>query len=1452
MSQEYVNKENTPPPLGTPALYVGINIGSISVNVVWIDEEGHLKAEKRGHFGNPQGVLGSILHKARLDDSINPVYHEVCGSFGSNSEVVAIERALQEVDDKYEAVLSLGGESFVLYILNKQKHIVNILSQDKCAAGSGEFFLQQIERLDISLDKAISLAEQGNPIQIASRCSVHCKSDITHKLNRGEASLEDILSSLIVNMVNKGVSMIKQSQINLSSLLVIGGLTLNRVVPQKLKQILPNVTVSIHTFSHVFEAYGTALLAWDTPKHRTPQLTMDQTFTTLPNLDQFRSLVRIMSNSGSDHTNPNPTNLSTKIQDNTIHSSEVDASVAYLLGVDVGSTTTKAVLVHPHTHEILASHYGRTNGNPIEATRTCLSHIIQKVGSVNVHIVGVTGSGRQMVGAYLGTSAVFNEISAHSHGAAYFDSEVDTIFEIGGQDAKYMFLDNGVPVDYAMNASCSAGTGSFLEESAKCDLGITVYDIADVALHAPQAVRFKADCAAFINSDIRTALQEGYSKPEIIGGLVYSIVNNYLNKVKGSRPIGKKIFFQGGVAKNQAVGHAFAQATGREIIIPPFPELMGAFGIALISQVKFNQNEIAAMPIATSLNQLVAPQLKHLGDFTCKSCQNYCRIERYAVGDRKFPFGGQCTKYEHLWRKVSQTEEQEDLVAFRAELMYPSSSFSDREIFRSQKVGIPKALLTHSLYPLYYTFFRELGFEVVLSEIAPDFEILPNAPLCYPMQLYHGAVADLVHRGIELIFIPHILELKRSKDWYMATFCPIAQSGSYMVTPIFPSVKFLIPELDYHLGYQNSKTLIEMATRKLQLDEELAKDAYTKAVNHQERVERHLQAKGAEFLTETIESGDTTILVVGRSYNIFPRETSQSIPKKLISMGMRVIPFDFLDPETESKFPWFFANYIKKAVDIINQHDNIFLLYINSFSCTMDAFVQNYARNRMRAKPYLLMELDAHMADAGTQTRLEAFIEIIKNYRASHHDPETGDFRLAKVEMVENEAIVVSSSGENLSITDPRVKIYLFPFSLYHTDVIEKYLRILNYNVADTGDIQLEYATEGLKHTSGKECVPLPIILGHIMHIVKNRKPNEIMGYFILHGGEPCVVSSYVHYMVDLLRRNHISDFFLFQFDGRNDFMGAKFSDIVKYGSKVLILADIIHDIRSALEVVGTINSLSLLNTFWREFLGEFQEFSVFKTSMKHLIAKLTTIPRKGSPRDFPKVVLSGDFFVRFSPFFLQELRKLYSGHNIIVKSTDFYELFAYGVPFGSITNPFKRDKYVQKKLAQFKGEDRIWKDFTPGFYASQIIYKLMEQTDRKMRKKFEKTGLLYAPANDIIDIVRKAYPVVSPRIFGEGILTVGKGLEVMEDGTYDAIILIGPQFCLPYRTSQAILKPIFNKQNFPYLVFDADISAMSPNVKRLIEANIEQIKRRFKPRSPIVKESFLSKIGLGRKLKGE
>ena len=403
-----------------------------------------------------------------------------------------------------------------------------------------------------------SLSSSGSVVPLASRCTVHCKSDVTHKLNRHEATPADILKTLHESMAGKVVALLEKGQTSLRRVLLIGGVTRNAAFIEALREKLPATELVVLPESEWFEAWGSALLTRENPLYKSPHLSRPPVFDTLPPLHQFEDQVQVMA--------------ATPLQ--------MPPDGPMVLGVDAGSTTTKAVLLDPATRAIVASHYARTHDDPVAAVRECIKALVVLVGNRPVDLVGATGSARELVGAFLGTERVYNEISAHAAGATHFAADVDTIFEIGGQDAKYIYLRNGVPIGYAMNNACSAGTGSFLEESAQSDLGVGVTDIADIAIAAPSPVKFKTTCAAFINSDIRIAQQQGQKRDNILAGLVYAIADNYLTKVKGQRPVGEKVLLQGGVALNRAVGYAFAQRVGRPIVIPANPELLGALGVA--------------------------------------------------------------------------------------------------------------------------------------------------------------------------------------------------------------------------------------------------------------------------------------------------------------------------------------------------------------------------------------------------------------------------------------------------------------------------------------------------------------------------------------------------------------------------------------------------------------------------------------------------------------------------------------------------------------------------------------------------------------------------------------------------------------------------------------------------------------------------------------------------------
>ncbi|HSQ77758.1 MAG TPA: BadF/BadG/BcrA/BcrD ATPase family protein, partial [Nitrospirota bacterium] len=502
-------RENALPQGTLPELrYVGVNIGAISVKVVALRGDEVLSGVK-SHQGRPLEALGELLAR---EEFAKAEYFGVSGHRGHITEVAAIGRALAELGNNFDAVVSLGGESFLVYLLMNNR-IANVLSHNKCAAGSGEFFVQQIGRMRIPIAGAIERSFQGKVVPLASRCSVHCKSDITHKLNRNEASPEDILHTLHDSMADKVVSLLEKGQRPLARVLVIGGVSQNAALLSTLREKLPSSEIVVIPQSLCFEAWGCALLTRDDPRYNSPKLSLQPVLDSFPPLHRQSSRVQIIA--------PMPR--------------QAPPDGLLVLGLDAGSTTTKAVLLDPSTKRVVASHYTRTRSDPVTATRECLRNIAHEAGNLQVGLVGTTGSARELIGAYLGTAQVYNEISAHATGATHFDPDVDTIFEIGGQDSKYIRLKNGVPIDYAMNNACSAGTGSFLEESAQGDLGITVLDIAGAALSAASPAQLKATCAAFINSDIRIAFQQGQSAENIVAGLVYAIAANYLTKVKGPR-----------------------------------------------------------------------------------------------------------------------------------------------------------------------------------------------------------------------------------------------------------------------------------------------------------------------------------------------------------------------------------------------------------------------------------------------------------------------------------------------------------------------------------------------------------------------------------------------------------------------------------------------------------------------------------------------------------------------------------------------------------------------------------------------------------------------------------------------------------------------------------------------------------------------------------------------------
>ena len=275
--------------------YVGINVGALTVKVVAVRANAK-DAKTTAHQGRPLEVLEQLLADPEFADA---EYFGVSGHLAHIAEFAAIQRALREVgheraESGFDAVASLGGESFLVYTLTKGR-VTNVLSDNKCAAGSGEFFVQLIGRMGLEIDPAIDLSFSGKVVPLASRCTVRCKSDVIHKLNRHEASAADILRTLQDSMASKVVALLEKGQTSLRRVLLIGGVTRNDALVAALRVKLPASELIVLPESEWFDAWGSALLTRDHPLHKSPRISKPPVFESLPPLDRYKDQVQVMA-----------------------------------------------------------------------------------------------------------------------------------------------------------------------------------------------------------------------------------------------------------------------------------------------------------------------------------------------------------------------------------------------------------------------------------------------------------------------------------------------------------------------------------------------------------------------------------------------------------------------------------------------------------------------------------------------------------------------------------------------------------------------------------------------------------------------------------------------------------------------------------------------------------------------------------------------------------------------------------------------------------------------------------------------------------------------------------------------------------------------------------------------------------------------------------------------------
>ncbi len=949
--------------------YEGLEIGAVSVKWVRRMQNGEIVSEVLRHEGSPREKIKEIFELYNVDKGSKIVITGQATSFFLNlpyfSEVECLEKALSYYNLKPDILLSLGGETFSVFPM-KDGIIKNIISTSKCAAGTGEFIVQQLQRMGLSIDEGIEASLKGNFTQLATRCSVHCKSDATHKLNKGECRPEDIVKTLIYDLARKVSEMIEAAQWPTNLIVISGGVALNQVFIENLSSFLPNSEIKVLPESPYLEVFGASLFASE----------LQDSYIRYDNLykpskvefESYDSLERV------HYLLDYRVDLNEK--------REIKAGQKYMLGIDAGSTTTKAVLFNLSDNSIGASIYLRTLGNPILATKNCISELLKQVGDNTIKIIqcGVTGSAREMVSVYLDNCRSFNEILAHARAATEEVPDVDTVFEIGGQDSKFISFLKGVPIDYAMNEGCSAGTGSFLEESASVDMGIPVEKISDIAIKSEHPIAFGERCAAFINTDLRNALQQGANPDDVVAGLVYSIADNYISRIVGPRQIGEKLLFLGGVALNKSVALAIAARSQRKVIVPAHPELMGAVGTALMTRDLLDNGLISETNY--KLRNLIKGEIQLKNIFRCKACDNNCEIQNISIRGKVYPFGGLCSKYRLLRQKDTKVKEGQDLIELRNSLIF--NEFGARPLKNPRgTIGIPLALTSHILFPLYAKFINELGFDVVVSNPSKIGNTKTKAPICYPCELVHGAVNDLINRNVDYILLPHVIELEIPNGYIHGYTCPSTTTIPDIIRAAFEnaSEKILSP----HIGL--SEALIETTLKEfgriasnLGLEEKVGVNAGFVALSHYKMFREIYFQFGRKKLKELIKK--PSVIITGRPYVVYPKDVNIALPRKIASRGYNAIPSDLLpilnNHTTHKRNVWSFTQEINNAVEYVKKYPNLYICFVSCFSCGPDGTMYHQFRQQLEGHTFCYLEIDSHTAHAGFETRVGAFLDIIE------------------------------------------------------------------------------------------------------------------------------------------------------------------------------------------------------------------------------------------------------------------------------------------------------------------------------------------------------------------------------------------------------------------------------------------------------------------------------------------
>ena len=906
---------------------LGIDVGYSTFKYVYLDCENKLiDSGYVFHKGNIEKHYKELIEKLKMEYNNDEIIIGVTGSLSErlslgkthhvNNNIAAVEGTLIK-NQRVKSIIELGAQE-TKYYMNIDSSSMKFFKNSSCSSGSGSFIEEQALRLSIDIEQISEYIEKAKCVpRIAGRCSVFSKTDMIHHMQDGE-TIEDILNGLCYALVrNYKGNVIQKNKIE-TPVMFIGGVMKNKGVVNALKEILKlddGDYICEESLCELITCFGACKIA----ESRNSVIKMRELLQTkIERAAHTReSKFKQLKSFGTDDSINK--HVCVKSHDNEGY-----------LGIDVGSTSINFVVIDDDNN-VIDYLYVKTNGKPKDVVLENYQALKKKLGdSFKFKGIAVTGSGREYIGKLIDADYVINEITAQAEGAVSVCSDVDTIFEIGGQDSKYISIENKLVKDFEMNKICAAGTGAFIEEQIK-KLGITLKEFGPVALNGENPCDLGDRCTVFIEGNIGRAIGQGDAIEDISAGLAYSIVKNYLNKVVGRRKIGNKILLQGGIAHNQAVVNAFRTLTGKEIIVPPFFSVTGALGAAVLGKRKVNST----------------------------SNKSY-DVSAYDLGKQFFTEG-----------HIKEIDENKKTVGIPRVLFIHKMFPMFNEIFKKLGYNVVLANPTNE--------------EIIKLSQENSFE-----ETCFPVKLIMGHVAWLINKKVDYIFMPHLLTMKHAGSNAREDYaCVYMQTSPKIIESTFnlkeKNIELINPVLSFNFGKEYMiKTLLGIG-KVLGKNKIETTAAVMSGMKKFMDYEHKLEKIGTDILKNT-EEDEKVFVLISRVYNLSDPVLNMGVEKHLNKLGYKVIYLSHLeaskmDMDDYDNMYWPFGQHLLTGARVIKKYKNLYPVYITNHGCGPDTVLMHYMKKELEGRPYLHLEVDEHSSKVGVITRVEAFVNSLDNYK---------------------------------------------------------------------------------------------------------------------------------------------------------------------------------------------------------------------------------------------------------------------------------------------------------------------------------------------------------------------------------------------------------------------------------------------------------------------------------------